>query len=174
MFVSGSSAKLLLARGGDEPARPGDGGARASVQFPRGAAPREAEPHGPVARLRPVDRAALDQHLRRYLAEGGFPEAQGASPRDRAALLGGYVDVVVLRDVIERHGVSNPLALRWIERQLLANPGGAFSVKKHYDTLRSQGVAVGKDTLHDYLAHLEDAFLVRTVPCTAPRSASGW
>jgi hypothetical protein len=83
--------------------------------------------------------------------------------RDRAALLAGYVDVVVLRDVIERHAVSNPLALRWIERQLLANPGGAFSVNKHYDTLRSQGLAVGKDTLHRYLAHLEDAFLVRTV-----------
>jgi predicted AAA+ superfamily ATPase len=122
-----------------------------------------AEPAKPYERLRPAERAALDQRLRRYLAEGGFPEAQGAEPRDRAALLSGYVDVVVLRDVIERHGVSNPLALRWIERQLLANPGGPFSVKKHYDTLRSQGVAVGKDTLHDYLGHLEDAFLVRTI-----------
>ncbi len=71
--------------------------------------------------------------------------------------------MLVLRDVIERHAVSNPIALRWIERQLLANPGGAFSVKKHYDALRSQGVPVGKDTLHSYLAHLEDAFLVRTV-----------
>jgi hypothetical protein len=121
------------------------------------------EPGGPVERLRPADRAALDQRLRHYLAGGGFPEAQGAAPRDRAALLSSYVDVVVLRDVIERHAVSNPLALRWIERQLLANPGGSFSVKKHYDTLRSQGVSVGKDTLHDYLAHLEDAFLVRTV-----------
>jgi len=50
-----------------------------------------------------------------------------------------------------------------VERQLLANPGGSFSVKKHYDTLRSQGVSVGKDTLHDYLAYLEDAFLVRIV-----------
>ena len=122
-----------------------------------------AEPEGPVERLPPTDRAALDQKLRRYLAEGGFPEAQGAAPRDRAALLAGYVDVVVLRDVIERHGVSNPLALRWIQRQLLANPGGPFSVKKHYDALRSQGVSVGKDTLHSYLAYLEDAFLVRTV-----------
>ena len=106
---------------------------------------------------------ALDQRLRRYLAEGGFPEAQGADPRDRAALLGGYVDVVVLRDVIDRHGVTNPLALRWLQRQLLANPGGGFSVKKQYDTLRSQGVRVGKDTLHAYLGYLEDAFLVRTV-----------
>ena len=107
--------------------------------------------------------AALDQRLRRYLVEGGFPEAQGADARDRAALLGGYVDVVVLRDVIDRHGVTNPLALRWLQRQLLANPGGGFSVKKQYDTLRSQGVRVGKDTLHAYLGYLEDAFLVRTV-----------
>ena len=78
-------------------------------------------------------------------------------------MLAGYVDVVVLRDVIERYGVTNPLALRWLQRQLLANPGGGFSVKKQYDTLRSQGVRVGKDTLHEYLGYLEDAFLVRTV-----------
>src|SRR5881628_1938767 len=163
LFVSGSSAKLLSR----EVATSLRGRAMEVLVHPfsfrEALRHAGAEPAGPVERLGPAEWAALDQRLRRYLAEGGFPEAQGASPRDRAALLGGYVDVVVLRDVIERHAVSNPLALRWIERQLLANPGGAFSVKKHYDTLRSQGVAVGKDTLHDYLAHLEDAFLVRTV-----------
>jgi hypothetical protein len=163
VFVSGSSAKLLSR----EVATSLRGRAMEVLVHPFSF--REAlrhagtEPDGPVERMPPRDRAALDQRLRRYLREGGFPEAQGASPRDRAALLGGYVDVVVLRDVIERHGVSNPLALRWIQRQLLANPGGSFSVKKHYDSLRSQGVSVGKDTLHSYLAHLEDAFLVRTV-----------
>lgn len=163
IFVSGSSAKLLSR----EVATSLRGRAMEVLVHPFSF--REALRHGgvepttPLSRLGADERAALDQRLRRYLAEGGFPEAQGASPRDRAALLAGYVDVVVLRDVIERHAVSNPLALRWIERQLLANPGGSFSVKKHYDTLRSQGVAVGKDTLHDYLAHLEDAFLVRTV-----------
>ena len=122
-----------------------------------------AEPSKPIDRLRPAERSELDQRLRRYLAEGGFPEAQATNAIDRHALLGSYIDVVVLRDVVERHAVSNPKALRWIVRQLLANPGGAFSVKKHYDTLRSLAVAVGKDTLHDYLGHLEDAFLVRTV-----------
>ena len=163
IFVSGSSAKLLSR----EVATSLRGRAMEVLVHPfsfrEALRHAGAEPQEPVLRLRPADRAALDQQLRRYLTEGGFPEAQGATPRDRAALLGGYVDVVVLRDVIERHAVSNPLALRWIERQLLANPGGSFSVKKHYDTLRSQGVSVGKDTLHDYLAHLEDAFLVRTV-----------
>lgn len=163
LFVSGSSAKLLSR----EVATSLRGRAMEVLVHPFsfGEALRHAgvETGKPFERLNAAARAALDQRLRAYLAEGGFPEAQGAAPRDRAALLAGYVDVVVLRDVIERHAVSNPLALRWIERQLLANPGGAFSVKKHYDTLRSQGVSVGKDTLHDYLAHLEDAFLVRTV-----------
>lgn len=163
LFISGSSARLLSR----EVATSLRGRAMEVLVHPFSF--REALRHAgaeqqePFERLSAAERAALDQRLRRYLTEGGFPEAQGATPRDRAALLGGYVDVVVLRDVIERHAVSNPLALRWIERQLLANPGGSFSVKKHYDTLRSQGVSVGKDTLHEYLAHLEDAFLVRTV-----------
>jgi predicted AAA+ superfamily ATPase len=163
LFVSGSSAKLLSR----EMATSLRGRAMEVLVHPfsfrEALRHTGAEPAGAIPSLGPADSAALDQRLRRYLAEGGFPEAQGAAPRDRAALLSGYVDVLVLRDIIERHNVSNPLALRWIERQLLANPGGFFSVKKHYDTLRSQGVSVGKDTLHDYLAHLEDAFLLRTV-----------
>ena len=163
LFVSGSSAKLLSrevatslrGRAMDVLVHP--------FSFREALRHVGAEPSVPYVSMDATARAELDQRLRRYLSEGGFPEAQGAAARDRAALLAGYVDVVILRDVIERHAVSNPLALRWIERQLLANPGGAFSVKKHYDTLRSQGVSVGKDTLHQYLAHLEDAFLVRTV-----------
>lgn len=164
LFVSGSSAKLLSR----EVATSLRGRAMEVLVHPfsfrEALRHAGAEPSAPIGELDPAARAALDQALHRYLEEGGFPEAQGASPRDRAALLSSYVDVVVLRDVIDRHAVSNPLALRWIERQLLANPGGAFSIKKHYDTLRSQGVAIGKDTLHAYLGHLEDAFLVRTIP----------
>lgn len=163
VFVSGSSAKLLSrevatslrGRGMEVLVHP--------FSFREALRHADAEPNVSFDRLDAAERAALDRRLRDYLVEGGFPEAQGLAPRDRARLLSGYVDVVVLRDVIERHAVSNPLALRWIERQLLANPGGGFSVKKHYDALRTQGVPVGKDTLHEYLAHLEDAFLVRTV-----------
>ncbi|NLF19438.1 MAG: ATP-binding protein [Lentisphaerae bacterium] len=36
-------------------------------------------------------------------------------------------------------------------------------MEKFYNALRSQGLSVGKNTLHEYLAHIEDAFLVRTV-----------
>lgn len=117
----------------------------------------------PWARLAKAAKSALRQHLDAYLREGGFPEVQNASPRDRAALLRSYVDVAILRDVIERHSVSNPTALRWLVRQLLGNAAGAFSAQKFFAALKSQGIAVAKDTVHAYLGHLEDAFLIRTV-----------
>ena len=36
-------------------------------------------------------------------------------------------------------------------------------MQKCWDTMRSQGLAVGKDSVHAWLAHLEDCFLVRTL-----------
>lgn len=163
IFVSGSSAKLLSrevatslrGRGMEVLVHP--------FSFREALRHAGREPDAPWERLNPTARAALDAALRRYLEVGGFPEAQQTERRDRLALLKGYVDVMVLRDVIERHNVTNTQALRWLQRHLLATPGGHFSMKKLYDSLRSQGVRVGKDTLYDYLEHLQDAFLIRTV-----------
>lgn len=36
-------------------------------------------------------------------------------------------------------------------------------MQKFYDALRSQGIGVGKDTLHTFLGYREDSFLVRIV-----------
>lgn len=122
-----------------------------------------AEPDRPLAAQPKAVRSLLDKALHDYLHQGGFPEAQGASDRDRASLLHGYVDIALLRDVVERHQVTNTTALRWLLRHLLSSPASPFSVQKFHDALRSQGIPVGKDTVHAYLGHLEDAFLVRTV-----------
>jgi hypothetical protein len=107
-------------------------------------------------------RSSLHQAFHRYLTEGGFPDAQQIEPRDRRPLLQGYVDVAVLRDIIERHKISNPIALRWLQRHLLGNPTAPFSIQKFYDALKSQGLSVSKNSLHSFLAYFEDAFLVRT------------
>jgi len=163
VFVSGSSAKLLSSevhtslRG------------RAMEVLVHPFSFREAlrhagdEPTAEWARLSPADRAAVDAALRRYLDVGGFPEAQAAEHRDRMALLKGYVDLMVLRDVIDRHHVSNTEALRRLQRHLMANPAGAFSVAKFHRDLKSQALAVGEETLYQQLGYLEDAFLIRLV-----------
>lgn len=117
-----------------------------------------------VSKLTSRRAALLDQQFADYLETGGFPEAQGLVLRDRRQLLQGYVDVLLFRDVIERHGVSNVTALRWMVRRLLGNPGGLFSVTKFEADLKSQGIRVGRETLYELLDHLEDAFLLQTMP----------
>ncbi len=105
--------------------------------------------------------ARLDQ----YVETGGFPEASRESLRaHRVTLLQGYVDTVLFRDIAERHGIGNIVALRAFVRQLLRQPACIFSVSKVHADFRSRGISVSKESLLALLAHLEDAFLVFTVP----------
>jgi len=108
-------------------------------------------------------RSALERGFLDYLVAGGFPEAQGLDTATRYQLLRDYVDVAMLRDVVERHAVSNVVGLRWLVRHLLSNAGGLFSVEKFYGALKSQGIAISKDTVHQFMGYLQDCFLVRTV-----------
>lgn len=113
----------------------------------------------PTATLRSrMERAYVD-----WLRTGGFPEAQGLEDPARRQLLRDYVDVAMFRDVVERHDVRNVTGLRWLVRQLLGNAGSLFSVEKFYRSLRSQGIAISKDSVHQMLGYLDDCFLVRVI-----------
>ena len=163
LFLSGSSARLLSR----EVATSMRGRAMEAVVSPFSF--RESlrhagrEPEKSTDRFSKAERSQLAKDLLDYLAEGGFPEAQKLDARNRIELLRTYVDVVLLRDVVERHNLSQPQVLHWMVRQLLGNPAGTFSINKFHADLKSRGVAVGKDTLHAYLAHLEDAFLLTSL-----------
>lgn len=163
LFLSGSSARLLSR----EVATSMRGRALEAVVTPFSF--REAlrhagqEPAQPAGRLAKAAQSQLDAALERYLAHGGFAEAQGLDARSRTELLRSYVDVVLLRDVLERHNLGQPQVLRWLVQQLLGNAAGEFSINKFHADLRSRGVPVAKDTLHQMLAHLEDAFLLHSV-----------
>jgi hypothetical protein len=163
VFISGSSAKLLSR----EVATSMRGRALEAVVTPFSF--REAlrhagqEPSLPLDRLPKAELSRLDHALLRYLQQGGFPEAQGLDARSRNELMRNYVDVVLLRDVVERHNLSQPQVLRWLVQQLLGNAAGAFSINKFHSDLKSRGVAVSKDTLHQMLAHLQDAFLLSCI-----------
>ncbi|MBI4657508.1 MAG: ATP-binding protein [Verrucomicrobia bacterium] len=163
VFVSGSSARLLSR----EVATALRGRGTETIVFPFGFGeylrhhstelPRQPSFTPKAARSR------IERAFREYLSVGGFPEAQGLAAPDRLSLLQGYVDATILRDVLERHGMTNLVALRRLVRHLLGSPAGAFSVTRFYNDLRSAGVAVARDALHHMLACLEDTFLVRLV-----------
>jgi predicted AAA+ superfamily ATPase len=109
-----------------------------------------------VSRLR---KAAGD-----YLAIGGFPEAQALERHHRIEVLQGYIDSVLLRDIIERHSVSNVVALKHLVSHIMNTPGGRFSVNKFYNSLKSMSVRCTKNNLYEYLDHLMDAYLFYRVP----------
>lgn len=126
---------------------------------------RGSEPPSVRRLVGAAERSEWLAHLDAYLETGGFPEAgQPALRSHRVQLLQGYVDAVAFRDVAERHGIGNLVALRALVRQLLRQPACLFSVTKIHGDFQSRGIGASKETLLAMLGHLEDAFLVFTVP----------
>jgi uncharacterized protein len=164
IVVSGSSARMLSrevhtslrGRGMETVIRP--------FSFREFLRHRGEEPDPDAARWTPPVRSLVEKRFREFLAGGGFPEAQGLPPALRVELLQGYVDSVLFRDVVERHGVSQVVALRWLLRQCLRNPAGSFSAHRLHQDLKAQGHGVAKDAVHAMLGHLLDAFLLSAVP----------
>jgi predicted AAA+ superfamily ATPase len=108
--------------------------------------------------------ATLRRAITDYLEIGGFPEVLNLDRNLRMEVLQGYIDSVILKDVIERHRVSNVIALKHLVSHIMHAPGGKFSVNKFYNTLKSMAVKCTKNSLYEYLDHLIDAYLLYRVP----------
>lgn len=164
VVVSGSSARMLSrevhtslrGRGMETVIRP--------FSFREFLRHRGEEPEKEAKRWTSAERSRVEKRFREYLLEGGFPEAQGLDPTPRVELLQGYVDTVLFRDVMERYGVSQVAALRWLIRQCLRNPAGSLSVHRISQDLKAQGHGVAKDAVHAMFGYLLDAFLISAVP----------
>lgn len=117
--------------------------------------------------LKPIGNEILDKyriHLLGFFQVGGFPGVQALSAHERLETLQNYVEVVVFRDIVERHKVSNTKLLKYFITTLMKNSTSRFSINKFYKDIVSQGYKLSKDTLYTYLGYLEDAFLIYSVP----------
>jgi predicted AAA+ superfamily ATPase len=109
-------------------------------------------------------RLLLNQHAKNYCRIGGFPEIQQMDKARRQEILQSYVDAVVLRDVIERHKISNVEALKALVYHVLRNPSTKLSINKFYLDLKSRGLRIAKDDLYAFVRHLTDSYLLFQVP----------
>lgn len=163
IFLSGSSAKLLSR----EIATSMRGRAWEVVVYPFSFAEfltyHKYEIPSKASHLTFKKQLTLDHQFARFLELGGLPEAQPLTAPERQQLLQGYVDVLLLRDVIERHNIANTIPLRWMVRRLLSNPAGLFSITKFASDLKSQGIMTSRDTLYELLDHLQDTFLLEAI-----------
>jgi predicted AAA+ superfamily ATPase len=108
--------------------------------------------------------ALLRNAVSRYFRIGGFPEIQNIEGAARGQILQGYIDTVLLKDIIERHNITNITALKFMVRTLMHTAGNKFSINKFYHTLKSMAVKCTKNRLYDYMDYLTDAFVFYRVP----------
>ncbi len=123
--------------------------------------------HRIEVRRKPVGaktRISLNQQADRYCHQGGLPELQGLTRVRAREVAQSYVDAVVLRDVIERHGVGNVEALRALLYKVLREPATKLSINKVYQDFKSRGLRVSKDDLYAFMRYLTDAYLCFQLP----------
>ena len=101
----------------------------------------------------------LTKIFHQYLSEGGFPEIIAFDPDVKQKTLQEYLDVVIYRDIIERHNIKNPTLIKYMILSIIHNVGKPFSVNKFYNDLKSQGYQIGKDILYEYADYIEDSYL---------------
>lgn len=162
LYVSGSSAKMLSTEVATE--FRGRGYAVELLPLSFAEALLYAGVELPASAPGSQSRSRLQAAFAEYVRVGGFPDVQELDETERIQTLQNYVQLVLLRDIIDRHAVRNVHAVRSFALSLLQASGSLTSVSKVANDLRSRGIAVGKDTLYDLLDYFTDAFLLFTVP----------
>jgi uncharacterized protein len=109
----------------------------------------------------------LTQVFHEYLREGGFPEVVAYSQETRQKTFQEYVDIVIYRDIIERHRISNTALIKYMIVSMIHNAATSFSINKFYNDLKSQGYKISKDILYEYAGYIEDAYLAFSLPLYA-------
>jgi uncharacterized protein len=102
--------------------------------------------------------------LTEYLVKGGFPELADIPIDESRMFLQEYKDLIIYRDLVERHNIRELFPLRYLINHAFRNMGTLFSVNKMNNDLRSQGIRISKSTLYNYVAMLVDCFAIHTVP----------
>lgn len=96
-----------------------------------------------------------------YLQNGGLPyAAQLQDEVIRREYLEGIFNTVLLKDVVQRKGISDVALLRSVIRFLFDNVGNIVSVKKIADSLSSYGRSATAATVGGYVEALKEAFIL--------------
>lgn len=106
----------------------------------------------------------IHHELENYLVDGGFAETIGEDSLIARKILSNYLDMVVFKDISERYRINNLSLLRHLIKYCFTNIATLMSITKLYNSYKTQGFKLSKDTLYNYLAYLEEAYALFSVP----------
>lgn len=110
--------------------------------------------------------ASKDELFELYLRSGGFPfvAKTNHTQEENYQVVDGIYSTVVTRDISRRHNISNLEMFNRVVRFILENLGKNFSTKTIFDFFKSQQRSIAIETIYNYIAWLEEAFIIYRCP----------
>ncbi len=109
-----------------------------------------------------------------FLKRGGFPEVVNYHEDLLLRSLREYLDMVIYRDIVERHGVTNLFVIKYLMNHLIRNMGNLVSPGKLFNDLKSQGLKISKNTVYQYIGYMEEAFALYFMPIWTSSVRKEW
>jgi predicted AAA+ superfamily ATPase len=94
-----------------------------------------------------------------FLKEGGFPEIIFLKNEYKNRTLQEYFNVLLYRDLVERYGITNTIALKFFLKRVISSTTKQISINKIYNELKSANIKIGKNTLYNFLEYAQNVYL---------------
>ena len=108
-----------------------------------------------------ADRSNISSLYRDYLQNSSFPfSLQMETYEQVKAYLQGVYNTVIMKDIITRTKIADPMMLESVIRFVFDNIGNILSTKKIADTMKSSGRKIDVRTVESYINSLMNAFIV--------------
>ncbi len=108
-------------------------------------------------------RLLVQKAFEEYWETGGFPEVVGLDRHLRIKIHQEYFHAVLFRDLVERHDISHPKAVKDLAHRLIDNTASLYSINSLTGYLKSLGHKAPKYAVSEYLEWFEDAYFLFTV-----------
>lgn len=101
----------------------------------------------------------------KYIEQGGFPYLLNVNTDDNLIrnYLDGIYNTVLMKDVISRGKINDPMILDSLVKFIFDNIGALVSIKKISDTLKTNGRNNSVNTIESYLSNLIDSYIIYKV-----------
>ena len=97
----------------------------------------------------------------RYLQSSGLPELYNLPDEEaKRHYVLSLIDTILLRDIIQRYRVKNPVLLLDIFTFLVNNASNLISINKIVNYFNSKNRKTNYETVSNYIEYLKDAFLI--------------
>ncbi len=160
VYLSGSNARLLSR----EIATEMRGRSISEELFPLSFVEKLKWSKVPISSNGESSRAAIRRVFQEYRRVGGFPEVQGFGEYLWRKTLQEYLEVMLLRDIIERHNPKNPVAVGQLMRIFLNQTGSLFTINRLFEKLKQTGLRLEKAQISEILSWFEDCYFFFHVP----------